>query len=709
MAHEGPRLAHLLDVGAAERPLDPMQICEAAHRCLTELSPHVLLVDDLQWLDELSLGLVHYLIRGVGAAGSAMALVVAGRPGPRAAAFTSSLARVNPDPGRIHRISIGPLDRADGARLCQSVNPALGPDEADQIWEQSAGLPFWLLALSRAGSDESGIRALLVGGLASVSADAAALAAVLAVHAKPASPAMLGEVLEWPPARFEGAADELVGLGVALRTGVTLRLTHDLVRAAVLADLPGDVALRAHARLAEHLLEGAGDDAHLLSEVLWHRRAAALPCADLALRLTRCPRRRLLSADDVRALARLASDPHEPQPGSAELRWQVARLASEIGNPALSLETWSELIPHVRSPQERARAALEASRAALELGDRKQARSFLTQSRATAAGDPLLVIEIDAHESEVEGNSRAESEQPMRRAVAAARALPGDGDGRRASTLVSGGRSSPPCGRSSSSRCARRLPRRCCASPRRWSRRRTLWTTGCTRCCTPCWRCGHSAVTRRPSDAAGRPDSWPCGRRFNRQPFWPVFCWLERCTTLVGSPRPEQWQWRWSPSPTGHRSSSRVGCPSRGCGPSCRRLTCPFAGWRCHVPCWTPWHIPSPTRTSGYRSGSRRVCGPHASGQPATRRTPHRASSPRGATSPPRGVTGAPRSTPCARPRRSPDWVGSTPQGPCCPGGTVTTTVSFGSFQPSARSVSGDDARRHCSRQRTTLPAGSPC
>ena len=241
VAHEGPRLAHLLDVGAAERPLDPMQICEAAHRCLTELSPHVLLVDDLQWLDELSLGLVHYLIRGVGAAGSAMALVVAGRPGPRAAAFTSSLARVNPDPGRIHRISIGPLDRADGARLCQSVNPALGPDEADQIWEQSAGLPFWLLALSRAGSDESGIRALLVGGLAGVSADAAALAAVLAVHAKPASPAMLGEVLEWPPARFEGAADELVGLGVALRTGVTLRLTHDLVRAAVLADLPGDV------------------------------------------------------------------------------------------------------------------------------------------------------------------------------------------------------------------------------------------------------------------------------------------------------------------------------------------------------------------------------------------------------------------------------------------------------------------------------------
>ena len=133
----------------------------------------------------------------------AMALVVAGRPGPRAAAFTSSLARVNPDPGRIHRISIGPLDRADGARLCQSVNPALGLTRPTRSGNNQRGLPFWLLALSRAGSDQSGIRALLAGGLASVSADAAALAAVLAVHAKPASPVMLGEVLEWPPARFE--------------------------------------------------------------------------------------------------------------------------------------------------------------------------------------------------------------------------------------------------------------------------------------------------------------------------------------------------------------------------------------------------------------------------------------------------------------------------------------------------------------------------
>ena len=43
--------------------LDPMRLFEAAHRALSRLEPAVLLIDDLQWVDDLSLALCHYLVR----------------------------------------------------------------------------------------------------------------------------------------------------------------------------------------------------------------------------------------------------------------------------------------------------------------------------------------------------------------------------------------------------------------------------------------------------------------------------------------------------------------------------------------------------------------------------------------------------------------------------------------------------------------------
>jgi hypothetical protein len=44
-------------------PVEPVRLFEAAHRALAALGPTLIAVDDVQWVDEVSLGLLHYLIR----------------------------------------------------------------------------------------------------------------------------------------------------------------------------------------------------------------------------------------------------------------------------------------------------------------------------------------------------------------------------------------------------------------------------------------------------------------------------------------------------------------------------------------------------------------------------------------------------------------------------------------------------------------------
>lgn len=344
--HEGPRLSRLLDTAAFDRPLDPVQVCEAAHRCVTALSSSVLVVDDLQWLDEVSLALLHYIVRGACSAGSAMAVVIATRPGAAGQTFLTAVARALTEPERLVHLALGPLDRSAGRLLCEAANPGLDPVAVERIVQRSAGSPFWLMALAHTGDDHPGRSALGPVGLSGVTPDAATTAATLAVLAKPVLPTLLGEVLGWPHVRVAAALDELTVRGLVVQTGPASRLTHDLVGEAILDELPAEVVRSTHAAICEPLEGRAGGDTQQLTDALWHRKAAALPCCDLALRLARSPGRRLLGPQDIRAVAAIADDPREPGATSMALRWQLARLTSEVGDPALALESWSTLLPN---------------------------------------------------------------------------------------------------------------------------------------------------------------------------------------------------------------------------------------------------------------------------------------------------------------------------------------------------------------------------
>lgn len=420
--HEGRRLATLV-YEARPGGLEPLRVFEGAHRSMADLGPVVLAIDDLQWVDELTSALCHYLVRAAQSTGNQLALLAASRPGQGVTSFGQSVRGLIQAPELFLEMVLGPLDRHTGVHLAMTLDPRLDEETATTLWEKAGGLPFWLEALVRAHDEEGEVGALLSARLAGTSADAASMLALMTVAGRPMQLSVLAELLEWPETRAKSAAEELVNRGIALRTGLAVRSAHDLVREAASKEMPSSLRRRNHEAMALWLEAEAGDDLQLLLEALDHRRSAGLPCLDVALRVVSSRRRRLLTGDDLRKLIDVADEEEAAGREPTPLLWEIASVAIEIADPALALERWADLMSRVGSPNQKARAALSASQAAMRLGDWGQADDFLSHSRSIAFNDPVLAVEIDAHESELANNSKGQALVPMRRSVEAARTM----------------------------------------------------------------------------------------------------------------------------------------------------------------------------------------------------------------------------------------------------------------------------------------------
>jgi hypothetical protein len=163
-------------------PFEPLRVFEAAHRALRVVEPALVLVDDLQWLDELSLALCHYLVRAAEASRQPLALIAVARPSPNATSFIGSLAQVLPAE-RMRQLELGPLAGEEALELAKALAPTAGEDAARVLAEKSGGSPFWLEALVRGGGAEVDAGRLVTGRLRGAGADAAALLALLAIAA----------------------------------------------------------------------------------------------------------------------------------------------------------------------------------------------------------------------------------------------------------------------------------------------------------------------------------------------------------------------------------------------------------------------------------------------------------------------------------------------------------------------------------------------
>ncbi|TMF32019.1 MAG: ATP-binding protein, partial [Chloroflexi bacterium] len=122
---------------ADDRSLEPLRLFEAARRALLGLEGSVLLVaDDLQWVDDLSLALCSYLVRSAAEEEIPFAVIAATRPTSRGLAFHDSLLK---DLGedRVWTIDLGPLEPDEGVQLIRQLGPQLSAQRVAELWTQS--------------------------------------------------------------------------------------------------------------------------------------------------------------------------------------------------------------------------------------------------------------------------------------------------------------------------------------------------------------------------------------------------------------------------------------------------------------------------------------------------------------------------------------------------------------------------------------------
>ena len=393
---DGPLLDALLFRPGAAGALEPVRVFEAAHRAFRALQPALLVIDDLQWMDELSYALCHYLLRAARDSRQRLAVFAATRPHDKGTELAEALSA-----DRVTVIELSPLSREEGVQLARALDPGLDRSRAVQLYEQARGSPFWLEALVRRGDAVAGPAQFLTGRLRGAGADAGALLSLLAVIARPVDLAEAAAFLAWPVERVDAALGDLTVRGIAIRPGATARLAHDLIREAALGGLPEEPRRELHRRLAERLELEAGDDLRQLRQALEHRQAAGLPTLGLALRLVNTPRRTLLGPDGLRLLAAVADETDPLDDDALALQEEVASLADELAEHDEALARWSLVAERAATPVRRASALLAASKAAYALARLAEAREFLAHSRQVEADDEVLRLEQQTHEAAI--------------------------------------------------------------------------------------------------------------------------------------------------------------------------------------------------------------------------------------------------------------------------------------------------------------------
>ena len=427
---EGAVLDRLAFGGPEAPDRDPLRIFEAAHRALVVEGPILIVIDDLQWVDERSLALLHYVLQAAASTHQSIALIAAARPSPAAAAFRASLAADLPA-DRHALMELGPLAIEDGRRLARSIDLDLDEAAAGDLWRRAAGSPFWVeaLARTRASGDPS---SLINDRLRDLGADAGALLAALAVGARPFADDETADLLDWEIDRVRLASNELVVRGLALAGGGTIRVAHDLIREAATGALPSAARRRLHTSLGTWIEASAGDDLPMLREALDHRAAAGLPMADLATRLLASPRRRLLSGDDLRLLASISDALDPGDPDRLPLDRRLAELAAVLGEQELAERRWSAVGDSTTDPRERQHAEIEAARAAYRLGRPTDSHVHVNRARQAWPADGHIMIQLDALQAEVElwlDHETAAGSATAERALSGARALASDAGG----------------------------------------------------------------------------------------------------------------------------------------------------------------------------------------------------------------------------------------------------------------------------------------
>ena len=232
-----------------------------AHHAVRELierlavrQPLVLLFDDIHWCDGASLELLGYLLRRP--AQAAVLGVTAFRPGQATPTLAATIAE-GVQSGQIHKITLGPLEKGPAETLVDA-----DPAEADRLYRESGGNPFYLLQLARSGVGPGADGDVPAAVSATIAREVDGLEPAVrrfveaaAVAGDPFELDLAVAVAELPETEAFAALDELIARDFVRLGDVPRRFQfrHPLVRAAVYDGSSPGGRLIAHERAAEVL------------------------------------------------------------------------------------------------------------------------------------------------------------------------------------------------------------------------------------------------------------------------------------------------------------------------------------------------------------------------------------------------------------------------------------------------------------------------
>jgi hypothetical protein len=408
-------LSRLLpELAARAAPPEPLPEAELRHRLLGAIgrallaagAPLLLIVDDAQWADAQSLGLIHYLIRS---APPARLLVAATARREELdqhhplAGLTTALQAL----GRLTEIELARLSREETALLAERITgTSPSPAGLDRLYRDSEGSPLFVVEALRPDAPAAPqVQAVIAGRLARLSPQAAATAGVAAAIGQAFTADVLAAATGLDEQAFVAALDELWRRGIVRAHGPNAYdFSHGRIRDAAYAALGPPRRRHVHLAVARALERGEHPAAATIAPhyeqagataeaVRWYERAA-----EAAQWLH-------AHADAVRALERALALSGGLPPGPDTARLQL-RLLTALPAPLLACEGYaSERIGrvHARALQLAGQLGSEPepplvwslAMAALCRGEWEPARGFAgrLRTRAEHDDDPVLWVE----------------------------------------------------------------------------------------------------------------------------------------------------------------------------------------------------------------------------------------------------------------------------------------------------------------------------
>ena len=312
---------------------DPFLVALAAHQLVcgaAETRPVALIVDDAQWLDRSTLGVLSFIARRL--EGESVVLIVAVRDGC-----------ANPfREARLPSVRLERLSAAAAAEVLDHTAPELHPAVRAHLLAQAAGNPLALVELARTLPASAGARERFTSTPATLTARLEQAFAtrldllsdetrVMLLAAALDGRASLDELVT-AASQLRGQATPLSALDPAVEADLVsivdaeLRFRHPLIRSAVKEAAPPVRVLEMYGALAEVVADP--------ERRLWHRAMAAVTCdEDLAAALdahAAVARRRGAVAVAAGALERAAALTPEPV-RKGERLVRAAELAYELG------------------------------------------------------------------------------------------------------------------------------------------------------------------------------------------------------------------------------------------------------------------------------------------------------------------------------------------------------------------------------------------